>query len=289
MSQPFGAQSMIEPLRRVLLVPPSGVFVPEAFAAAGWSATRHEGLLVQFTQLEALLRTAGVEVELGAPAPADNPDAIYAYDGILVTAAGSILMAPPKPNRRQEPEPRAAELEALGIPVLGRIEPPGTMDAGDTLWLGPQQLAVGLGWRTNAAAVEQLRRLVAPLGIEVEAYDLPSYLGPAFCLHLMSLISLVDHDLAVAAPSLMPVRLLRRLEAFGVHLVSVPDDELDTLATNVLTLSPRRVLALGCNPVTNTRLREAGVEVIELEAPDLCLAGTGGPTCLTRPLWREAP
>jgi len=160
------------------------------------------------------------------------------------------------------------------------------MDAGDTLWLGPRHLAIGLGWRTNARAAEQLTRLLHPQGVEVEVYDLPSFAGEEFCLHLMSLISLVSPSLAVAYPELMPVRLLRALERRGLELVVSPRAEFDRLSTNILALRPGHVVALAGNPDTTQQLVSAGVRVETLEAPDLCLAGVGGPTCLTRPLHR---
>jgi N-dimethylarginine dimethylaminohydrolase len=107
-------------------------------------------------------------------------------------------------------------------------------------------------------------------------------------MHLLSLISPLDEDLAIVYLPLMPVRLVELLESCEIELVHVPDEEFETMACNVLALGPRRALALDGNPETRRRLEAAGVEVVVYAGDDLSRKGDGGPTCLTRPLVREA-
>lgn len=78
--------------------------------------------------------------------------------------------------------------------------------------------------------------------------------------------------------------LLRR----GIELVEVPDEEYDFMAGNVLAIAPRICVQLSGNPVTRERLERAGVEVLTIEGAEISRKGCGGPTCLTRPLEREA-
>ncbi len=85
-----------------------------------------------------------------------NPDAIYTYDPLLVGKDGAVLLRPGKDLRLGEASALEADLELAGVPVAARIEAPGTIDGGDTLWLDPETLLVGRGYRTNAAGVEQL-------------------------------------------------------------------------------------------------------------------------------------
>ncbi len=281
----YGAQSMTSPLWDVLLVAP-GPLDPDTCRRCGWSPFNEDRLQDQFSAFAGLLISQGVRVHLGASSPPENPDAIYAHDGLLITNQGLITLRPGKSNRTDEPAQRAAELNALGVPALGALSGDALAEGGDLLWLRPDLLAVGLGWRTNMEGAAQLAALLAPLGVRVETFDLPYVSGPEACLHLMSLISLISPSLAVIHKPLAPTRLIQRLNALSISCVDVDPTEFPTLATNVLALAPAKVVALAHNTSTNARLRAAGVEVLTFEGPDLCVAGEGGPTCLTRPFWR---
>ena len=122
--------------------------------------------------------------------------------------------------------------------------------------------------------------------VDVVAFDLPHFHGPGECLHLMSFISPLDTDLAVAYLPMVPVRLLELLRDRGVGLVEVPDDEFASMGPNVLALGPRIALALAGNPETRRRMEAAGVDVRPYVGAEISLKGEGGPTCLTRPLER---
>lgn len=217
------------------------------------------------------------------PVPGD-PDAIYAYDPLLPTDRGVIVLRPGKAERRAEPAALGADLETAGLPTFGRLEPPATAEGGDLFWLDDDTLLAGLGYRTNTDGVDQLRALLPD--VEVLPFDLPHLHGPGECLHLMSLISPLDDDLAVAFPPLMPVRLMELLRERDITLVEVPEEEFPTMSPNVLALGPRIALALEGNPETKRRLEAAGVEVRVYTGDEISRKGDGGPTCLTRPLER---
>jgi N-dimethylarginine dimethylaminohydrolase len=216
---------------------------------------------------------------------AGNPDAIYAYDPLLVGDEGAVLLRPGKDGRLREPAALAADLERVGVPVAARIEAPGTIDGGDTLWLDRDTLLVGRGYRTNAAGVDQLA--AAFPDAEVLSYDLPHWNGRGEVMHLMSLISPLADDLALVYPRLAPVRLLELLGERGIETVEVPDEEFETMGPNVLALGPRRALALEGNDETRRRLETAGVEVLTYRGDEISRKGDGGPTCLTRPILRS--
>ena len=232
------------------------------------------------------LAAAGAEVVLGNGSVADDPDHIYAYDPVLVTDAGAILLRPGKDGRRGEPEAVGADLVAAGVPIVGRLASPATAEGGDMFPLDPSTLLVGVGYRTNGAAVTQLASLLAPSGIEVTSFDLVHHHGPDACLHLMSFVSPLDADLVVGFLPMMPVRLVQLLRGRGVRIVEVPDEEFPTMGSNVLALGPRLALALEGNHETRRRLEVAGVEVRTYRGDEISLKGDGGPTCLTRPLER---
>jgi dimethylargininase len=279
----YGAQSMTDPLRRVLVRPPQ----PDDGARwreYGWRAEPdYEAAAREHEALRALLEEAGAEV-IVAHGEAGNPDAIYAYDPVLVAERGAVLLRPGKDGRLGEPDALEADLARAGVPVVARIEPPGTVDGGDTLWLDRETLLAGRGYRTNASGVEQLA--AAFPDAQVHVFDLPHWNGPGEVMHLMSLISPLDRDLALVYPRLAPVRLLELLAERGIAVVEVPDEEFETMGPNVLALGPRRALALDGNPETRRRLEADGVEVLVYRGDEISRKGDGGPTCLTRPILR---
>ena len=124
--------------------------------------------------------------------------------------------------------------------------------------------------------------------VEVIAFDLPHWVGASEVMHLMSLISPLDRDLAVVYPRIAPVRLMELLAERGIEIVEVPDEEFETMGSNVLALGPRRALALEGNDETRRRMEKAGVEVVTYKGDHISRLGDGGPTCLTRPLLRAA-
>ena len=213
-----------------------------------------------------------------------DPDAIYVYDTSLMTDEGAILLRSGKPGRRVEQEIAAKDLADAGVPVIDRLEPTATVDGGDAFWLDERTLLVGRSYRTNDGGIEALRRALPDA--KVFAFDLPHLGGPSEVLHLMSLISPLDVDLAVAYPPLMPGRLIELLAARGVELVEVPEDEFPTMGPNVLALGPRVALALEGNDETRRRMERAGVDVRVYRGDEISRKGDGGPTCMSRPLER---
>ena len=279
----YGSASMWGTLERVLVRRPLPEDV-EGWREYGWrgapeparAAEEHEALCV-------LLEEAGAEVVVSEHDPG-NPDAIYVYDPTLVGRHGAVLLRPGKDGRRREPGATAAGLKAAGVPVAARLEAPACVEGGDTVWLDESTLLVGHGYRTNAAGIAALAEAFP--GVDVIAFDLPHWNGAGEVLHLMSTISPLDRDLALAYPRLAPVRLLELLAERGVHVVEVPDEEFETMGPNVLALGPRRALALEGNGETRRRLERAGVEVVVYRGDEISRKGDGGPTCLTRPLLR---
>jgi dimethylargininase len=278
----YGCQSMTAPLRRVLVRRPGDV---SRWAEYGWRAqpdTRR--IAEEHDALCARLADAGAEVVVGKSSVDGNPDAVYVYDPALVSNRGAILLRPGKEGRRGEPAALADDLAAAGVPIAARLEAPACAEAGDTLWLDERTLLAGRGYRTNDAGIAALARALPD--VDVIAYDLPHLRGRGEVLHLLSLISPLDADLALVYLPLLPVRLVQLLGERGIGLVEVPDDEFETLGCNVLALSPRVVLALEGNDETRRRLERAGVEVRTYPGDELSRKGDGGPTCLTRPLLR---
>lgn len=279
----YGSASMWGELRRVLVRRPLAADVA-AWRAYGWRA--EPDIAAARAEHEAfcgLLEESRAEVVVSEHDPG-NPDAIYTYDPTLVGPDGAVLLLPGKAGRRGEPEATAGVLEDAGVPVVGRVDPPATVEGGDTVWLDAETLLVGIGYRTNQAAIEALHGVLT--GVEVIAFDLPHWNGADEVLHLMSFISPLDRDLALVYPRIAPTRMLRLLAERGIATVEVPDDEFESQGSNVLALGPRRALALEGNTETRRRMERAGVDVVTYCGDEISRKGDGGPTCLTRPLLR---
>ena len=284
----YGSQSMIAPLRSVLVKRPGPAFA--GADPARWHYTARpelDGARQEHDALVEILRQSGAEVFYHDQSQPDRSDAIYVFDPVIVTDRGSIVLSMGKDQRRGEEAPLARRLEELGVPVYHTLHGEARAEGGDLLWLDHDTVAVGLGFRTNAEALDQLAGAMAGLGVSVIPVELPYYTGPDACLHLLSLISIVDEKLAVVYPPLLSVPFWQELQARGFHFVEVPPEEFETMGPNVLALAPGRCLMLEGNPITQRRLEAAGCTVSTYRGTEISLKAEGGPTCLTRPIWRE--
>jgi N-dimethylarginine dimethylaminohydrolase len=280
----YGAQSMTAPLRDVLVKRPGEAF-GRAFDDPAHGFLHPVDLDSARRQHDAFVDTlAGLgpsvhvlEDEL------DEPDLVYTFDPLLVTDRGAIPLRPGKPNRQDEPGVLEAWTLAAGIPTLGRIEEPATVEGGDTMWLRPDLFCIGRSLRTNATGVAQLADLV---GGDVRIFDVPYWKGPAELVHLLSVVSPVADDLAVVYLPLLPVGLWELLRDLDYRLVEVPDEEFPTLGCNVLAVRPGVVVMAEGNHATASALAAAGCEVHTYPADEVGINGSGGPTCMTRPILR---
>jgi N-dimethylarginine dimethylaminohydrolase len=275
---------MTASLQRVLVVAPRPAEA-ERWRESGWRSAPDPGrLAAEHDAFRAQLEDAGAEVVVAETSPATGLDAVYPCDPALVTDDGAVLLRPGKASRLGEVDALAAAFEEAGVPVVGRVKAPATVEGGDTLWLDAGTLVVGRSYRTDDAGIAALADLLP--GVDVLPFDLPHHRGPVELLHLLSVLSPLDHDLAVGYPPLMPIRLVELLRELAIELVEVPDDEFPTQGPNVLALAPRVALALDGNPETRRRLERAGVDVRVYSGDELSHKGEGGPTCLTRPILR---
>ena len=240
----------------------------------------------EHADLRRILADAGVDVvEAGAPGQA-NPDAIYVFDPALITSAGGVMLRPGKEVRRCEVDQLESDLRRIGLPIVGRVEPPACVEGGDLMWLDRTTLLVGRSYRTNEAGVRALTHILN--GVEVIPFDVPNWQGSERILHLTSLISRLDLDLVVACIPLLPVALVQLLVRRGIQLVESPESEWESLGPNVLALGQRRAIALEGNPITRARMTAAGIDVLAYHGEEISRKGEGGPTCLILALDRRA-
>jgi N-dimethylarginine dimethylaminohydrolase len=287
----FNGHSMTGELLRVMVCPPGN---------AGWNDSRKgswrelgfqhapdfAAAEQQHETLCDLLRESGAAIVTLPAAESFTLDAVYAHDASLATDYGLMLMNPGKQSRVPEAAAHATFCAELGIPVLGGIEPPGCSESGDIVWLDSRTLLVGRGYRTNQAGIDQIQALLSAKKVEVLSAPLPHGAGPSACLHLMSLMSVLDEQTILVDLPWLAVETVELLRGRGFRLLEIDSSERNTLACNVLSLGKNRLIAIAENVKTNQRLRDAGFEVRTFPGSEICINGGGGPTCLTRPLMR---
>ena len=286
----FGSQSMVAPLRRVAVKRPEEAFSRIDHEWRGLNYTRPPAIqkaAEHHRQFVDVMQQAGAEILYLPSDDRTGADSLYTHDPVLLTDRGAVIFQTGKPARRGEGPAFADAFKIWDVPILGVIDGQATAEAGDMVWLDRTTLLVGRGFRTNAAGVMRLSELLKPGGVAVVPFELPYWNGPQDVLHLMSFISLLDVDLAVVYRRLLPVPLFELLTARGVQLVDVPEEEYDSLGCNILAISPRILVMVSGNPITRSRLEAAGCKIFEIDGSEICLPGAGGPTCLTRPIFRS--
>jgi dimethylargininase len=149
--------------------------------------------------------------------PADDcPDAAFVEDTVVVYGDLAVISRPGADQRKPETPGTEETLAGLGYRIA-RIEAPGTLDGGDVL-KHDGMVWVGLGGRTNQAAVDQLTALLAPMGARVVGVPLTKV------LHLKSAVTalpdgtVVGFEPVVDDPSVWP-GFLAVPEEPGAHVV----------------------------------------------------------------------
>ena len=241
---------------------------------------------IEYQLFESLLKEQGAIIHYFPADETVNMDAMYCRDASIATNKGMIICNMGKQARKLEPAAQKKIFEANGIPVLGLIHEPGTLEGGDVAWLDERTLAVGHTYRTNEEGIRQLTSLLQPMDVDVITVPLPHYKGSSDVFHLMSILSPVDKNLAVVYSPLMPIGFRNNLLDRGYDLVEVPDEEFESMGCNVLAIAPRVCLMVDGNPKTKAALEEAGCRVILYDGKEISIKGGGGPTCLTRPISR---
>ncbi|MGB6632293.1 MAG: arginine deiminase family protein [Terriglobales bacterium] len=311
-SETFNGHSMTGELLRVMVCPPNNAGWDATEKVAAWQelgfqrAPDFGAAQSQHEILCGLLRRCGAEVICLPPSESLTLDAVYVHDASLATDYGLVLMNPGKKNRVAEAQAHAKACGEFGIPIFGEIRLPGTSESGDIVWLDSETLLIGDGYRTNKVGIEQMRVLLsskasskdvpkdtpgskdARKNVEVLSAPLPYGPGPSACLHLMSLMSMLDEQTILVDLPWLAVETVELLKARGFRLIEIEYSERDTLACNVLSLGKKRLIALEENAKTNQYMRDAGFDVRTFPGSEICINGAGGPTCLTRPLLRGA-
>ena len=239
----------------------------------------------EFNYFRSLLTDDGIKI---IDLPSSNLltiDSIYTRDSILISKQGLILCNMGRSSRTPEAIENFKTLSSKGYEIAGQIKAPGTLDGGDFIWSDNDHAAVGLGPRTNAEGINQLKKILGP-EVNLHIVNLPDPDHPDDVLHLMSIISPLDEDLALIYKPLMPETFISWLSNLGIKFVEVSDTEYNLMGCNILATSPRSIIMLEDLPKVRLELEHAGCKIRSYKGHEISRKGEGGPTCLTRPLKR---
>lgn len=285
-------QSEYLKLKTLLIKPAKNAFVSEELLKEQWEELNYlcqpnfEDSLKEYENFEKVFQNNGITINQFPYDDKVTIDSIYSRDAAIATDFGMIICNMGKSGRINEPNVQMQSFVNESIPILGKIEFPGTLEGGDVAWLDEKTLAVGHTYRTNEEGIRQLKYLLEPKGIQIIVAELPHYKGSSDVFHLMSILSPVDKDLAVVYSPLMPIKFRNELIFRNFQLIEVPEKEFESMGCNVLAIAPRECLMVQGNPKTEKALIEAGCKVTTYFGENISVYGGGGPTCLTRPLLR---
>ncbi|MED5553714.1 MAG: arginine deiminase family protein [Candidatus Neomarinimicrobiota bacterium] len=283
---------MVDPIKKILLKHPRNSFINQEIIDKQYlelnysEAPNYNKAILDYEKFVSLLKSFGIELHY---LPEDNStslDSIYTHDPCIISNNGIIICNMGKKARLAEPNTIEKFFKSIQIPILGKIKAPGTLEGGDVVWIDDKTIAVGEGYRTNKEGIEQLRYLLSDQVETVISVPIPHWNGPQDCLHLMSNLSPIDHNLYLVYSRLLPVSFRKYLLDRNIELIDVPDEEYESMGCNVLTVAPRKAIMISGNSKTKQLLEKNNVEVYTYDGTEISIKGAGGPTCLTRPFLR---
>jgi dimethylargininase len=214
------------------------------------------------------LRDRGVHVTEIEP-KTESPTESLIGDCAVVLRDGAVLARPSQMERRAELVAVEKQLVELGIPIIGRIQAPGLLDATDVavgpdrVFFGVPRPGGGLRPRSNELGRKQLEAIATQQGYR--SVELPLANDVA---RLRNVFSLVASDTIVAAPDKVDL-----VEASGLRIIEVPRGE--EFAAGVLPIGERRVIANLRFRESIALLRKAKIAVESIDLWEFGKAGYG--------------
>ena len=289
----YGAQDMVSSLKRVLMKKPQNFMSKVNLKKWNYeSPLNQKNIEENYNEFYEIIKNSVKEiVDLNIENKNEELcDSIFTHDPSLIINEGAIILNMGKKLRKKETAEHEKLYNSIDIPIVAKIIDEGTVEGGDCLWIKNNTLLVGESLRTNRSGIHQLKKILNYYDVKVIPITLPKQNNVDSCFHLMSLVSMLDHDLAIGCLSLFSLDLIKIFNDNNIKLISIPEDEYfksKTLAVNILALSPRNLAVMKGYPKTIDLLIKSGCKINLFSGDELCIKTEGGATCLTRPIWRE--
>ena len=209
---------MVNPVQSILLKHPKDAFIDQQkidtqFAQLNYlDHPNFEKACNDYDKFLTLIKSFSPEIHFLPKNKFTSLDSIYTHDPCIVSNNGIIICNMGKKERSYEPEAVKNYFQSIGVPILGQIEDPGKLEGG--------------------------------LVEDVITVPLPHWNGPNDCLHLMSNISPIDHDLFLVYSRLLPVQFRKYLLRRKIELIEVPDKEYNSMGCNVLAMANKKVIMM---------------------------------------------
>lgn len=281
----WSVNSEIGRLRAVLMHRPGKELDNIADLEAVYMKEKPDGDLArkQHDHLAEIYRSNGVEVYYVEDMDESCPNAMFCHDLILGTPEGVIVTRPGIEVRSREVAYAARAVAQLGVPIVSTIHGQGIFDGACLTWIDSKTVVIGTGMRCNEEGCRQVMDALRPMGVT-------SFITLSIARnqnHLDGFLSIVDRDVAVTYPYTTPQVIYDELEKRGFRIVEIPTfEEKINYAANQVALEPGKVVMAQGAPKTAQLLREAGVEVIEIDLSEIKKGG-GAIHCLTAFLQRD--
>ena len=236
----------------------------------------------QHDHLVQVLRAEGVEVVFLDSVEDDGIKSVYTRDSSIAVKGGALVTRLARSIRRGEEAHVSKTLANLGMPILRTLHASALMEGGSFAWLNSKTAVIARSICVNDEGCDQVEQVLNAQGVELLRIDMTGY-----DIHIDGALTMIDIDVAIIDPDLLPYGFLRQLEALGITTVEI-DEADDPWIINCLAVSPGRVIMpRGMSAPTETRLQQLNIDVIEIDYDKLQLNG-GGIHCSTCPLVRDS-
>ncbi len=228
-------------------------------------------------------RSLGVKVNYIDPPGTPTPNLMFVADLMFMTPEGAIIGRPASTVRAGEERWAARRLAEMGIPIIRSVRGTGVFEGADAAWIDESTVMLATGHRTNHEGADQVRSILKEMGVDVFHVGLPYG-----SMHLMGTLRIVDKDLALCWPGRVPYDAVAELRdrGFSVYFIPSLEEASSGMPLNFVTLSPRKVLMPGGNPVTEAFYDDLGIDAVTVKIDELVKAA-GAIGCLTGILERK--
>ena len=236
----------------------------------------------QHDRLVQLLRDEGVEVVLLDSVEADGIKSMYTRDSSIAIKGGALVTRLARSIRRGEEAHVSRTLANLGMPILRTLHGTALMEGGSFAWLNPEVAVIARSICVNDEGCDQVEQGLNAQGDDLLRIDMTGY-----DIHIDGALTMIDVNVAIVDPDLLPYSFLRKLTELGIDTVEIEARD-DPWIVNCLAVAPGRVIMPpGISAATEARLQRLNIDVIEIDYDKVQLNG-GGIHCSTCPLIRDS-